>query len=116
MDYWNKSYTDGFFDVSGEHGFLPIKDPLKVLPEKYSKLQNLIDKLHVFYSDNNSKHGVLGIPDEIVSQVTLVPDFSDLIGLETDVFVLQALYRAYTFVTSGFTLEKSYQEFLKSGN
>jgi indoleamine 2,3-dioxygenase len=116
MGYWNKRYTDGFFDVSGEHGFLPIKDPLKVLPEKYSKLQNLIDKLHVFYSDNNSKHGVLGIPDEIVSQVTNVDDYSKLIELETDVFVLQALYRAYTFVTSGFTLEKSYQEFLKSGN
>ena len=116
MNYWEKKYTDGFFNVSGEHGFLPIRDPLKVLPGKYIELQNLISKLHVFYSENNCKNGVLGISDEIVSQVRLVPDYSDLINLETDVFVLQALYRAYTFVTSGFTLEQAYQEFLKSGN
>uniref|UniRef100_A0A6C0I882 Indoleamine 2,3-dioxygenase n=1 Tax=viral metagenome TaxID=1070528 RepID=A0A6C0I882_9ZZZZ len=116
MSYWDKSYTDGFFDVSCEHGFLPIKDPLKVLPEKFDELQNLISKLHVFYSENNCKNGILGIPNEIVKQVGLVPDYSDLIELETDVFVLQALYRAYTFVTSGFTLEQAYQEFLKSGN
>ena len=125
MSYWEKNYTDGFFDVSGEHGFLPIKDPLKVLPEQYIELQNLISKLHVFYSDNKCsdcdcaekcKNGVLGIPDEIVSQVGIIPDYSKLIELETDVFVLQALYRAYTFVTSGFTLEQAYQEFLKSGN
>jgi len=116
MTYWDKKYTDGFFDVSSEHGFLPIKEPLKVLPEQFNKLQNLINKLHVFYSENNSKNGVLGIPDEIVSQVGIIPDYSKLIELETDVFVLQALYRAYTFVTSGFTLEQAYQEFLKSGN
>jgi indoleamine 2,3-dioxygenase len=116
MSYWDKSYTDGFFDVSCEHGFLPIRDPLKVLPENFDELQNLISKLHVFYSENNCKNGVLGIPNEIVKQVGLVPDYSDLIELETDVFVLQALYRAYTFVTSGFTLEQAYQEFLKSGN
>ena len=36
--------------------------------------------------------------------------------VENDIFVLQALYRAYTFVTSGFTLELSYQEFMKNGN
>jgi indoleamine 2,3-dioxygenase len=51
-----------------------------------------------------------------VVQVGFVPDYSSIIEKETDIFVLQALYRAYTFVTSGFTLEQAYQEFLKSGN
>ncbi len=41
----NKSYTDGFFNVSKEHGFLPIKDPLKSLPINYIELQRFIDNL-----------------------------------------------------------------------
>jgi len=114
MSYWEKEYTDGFFNVSREHGFLPIKEPLKVLPNEYKELQELIDKLHVFQEEGNK--GVLGISDEIVVQVRFIPDYSGIIEKETDVFVLQALYRAYTFVTSGFTLEQAYQEFLQSGN
>jgi indoleamine 2,3-dioxygenase len=114
MSYWEKEYTDGFFNVSKENGFLPIKEPLKILPIEYKELQELIDKLHVFQEEGNK--GVLGISDEIVVQVRFIPDYSGIIEKETDVFVLQALYRAYTFVTSGFTLEQAYQEFLQSGN
>jgi indoleamine 2,3-dioxygenase len=116
MSYWEKEYTDGFFNVSKDYGFLPIRDPLKSLPNQYTELQDLINKLHVFQSTDTNKKGVLGIPNEIVVQVGFVPDYSSIIDKETDVFVLQALYRAYTFVTSGFTLEQSYQEFLQSGN
>ena len=117
MSYWDKQYTDGFFNVSKENGFLPIRDPLKSLPNQYTELQDLINNLHVFQCDKNTEEkGILGIPDEIVVQVGFVPDYSSIIEKETDVFVLQALYRAYTFVTSGFTLEQAYQEFLKSGN
>jgi indoleamine 2,3-dioxygenase len=111
--YWDKEYTDGFFNVSKEHGFLPIRDPLEVLPNEYKELQHLINNLHVF---QEVEKGILGIPDEIVAQVEKIPDYSSLIEKEVDVFVLQALYRAYTFITSGFTLEQAYQEFLQSGN
>ena len=45
--YYEKEYTDGFFNVSGEHGFLPMKEPLHTLPSKYKELQQLINKLHV---------------------------------------------------------------------
>jgi indoleamine 2,3-dioxygenase len=120
MSYWDKQYTDGFFNVSKENGFLPIRDPLKSLPNQYKELQELIDKLHVFQNKNTEcdevEKGILGIPDEIVVQVRFIPNYVEIIEKETDVFVLQALYRAYTFVTSGFTLEQAYQEFLKSGN
>jgi indoleamine 2,3-dioxygenase len=116
--YWEKQYTDGFFNVSSEHGFLPTKDPLKLLPNNYSCLQNVINRLHVFqnYEEDIANKGILGIADEIIEQVKNIPDYSNLIEEETDIFVLQALYRAYSFITSGYTLEKSYQEFLKSGN
>ena len=116
MNYWDKQYTDGFFNVSKDHGFLPIRAPLAVLPCEYTELQNLINNLHVFQSENREEKGVLGIPNEIEKQLTFIPDYSSIIEKETDVFVLQALYRAYTFLTSGFTLELAYQEFLSSGN
>ena len=69
--YYENKYTDGFFNVSSENGFLPIKDPLKTLPTKYCNLQLLIDDLHVFQDSNNisdsdkSNKGILGIPNEI---------------------------------------------------
>ena len=116
MNYWDKQYTDGFFNVSKESGFLPIRAPLAVLPCEYTELQNLINNLHVFQSENREEKGVLGIPNEIEKQLGLIPDYSTIIEKESDVFVLQALYRAYTFLTSGFTLELAYQEFLSSGN
>jgi hypothetical protein len=43
--YFNKSYTDNFFNVSKENGFLPIKLPYTKLPDTYYKLQKLIDEL-----------------------------------------------------------------------
>ena len=116
MNYWKKEYTDGFFNVSRENGFLPIREPLQNLPHEYKELQDLINNLHVFQSENREEKGVLGIPNEIVEKIKFVPDYSSVIDKETDIFLLQALYRAYTFVTSGFTLEQAYQEFLQSGN
>lgn len=112
--YYEKTYTDGFFSVSGDHGFLPIKDPLSKLPDKYHELQKIIDNLHVMKSEEEK--GILGNPNEIVFDIVIIPNYKDIIELENDIFVLQALYRAYTFVTSGFTLELSYQEFMKNGN
>jgi indoleamine 2,3-dioxygenase len=109
--YYKREYTDGFFNVSGKYGFLPIKEPLSVLPSKYNELQSVIDRLHV-----KQDSGILGIPNEIVNAVSLVPNYKELVQEESDTYVLQALYRAYTFITSGFTLELSYQEFIKSGN
>jgi len=112
--YYEKTYTDGFFNVSSENGFLPVKEPLNKLPFQYNDLQILINKLHV--NQDDGEKGVLGIPNEIVNAVACVPNYVKLVEEETDVFILQALYRAYTFITSGFTLELSYQEFINSGN
>jgi indoleamine 2,3-dioxygenase len=113
-EYFYKKYTDGFFNVNDKYGFLPTNDPLKELPNKYYELQQLINDLHVF--QKNNMKGILGVPDMIEERVSLIPNYIELVREETDVFILQALYRAYTFVTSGYTLELSYQEFIKNGN
>jgi indoleamine 2,3-dioxygenase len=112
--YYEKTYTDGFFNVSGDNGFLPIKEPISRLPHKYNELQRIIDNLHVM--KNEEEKGILGKPNEIVVQIPNIPNYKDIIETENDIFVLQALYRAYTFITSGFTLELSYQEFINNGN
>ena len=38
-------YTDGFFSVDSENGFLPVQPPLKTLPNQYSQIQTIIDDL-----------------------------------------------------------------------
>ena len=50
--YFEKSYTDGFFNVNEKHGFLPIKDPIIKLGNPYEQIQSLIDDLHVFQDKN----------------------------------------------------------------
>lgn len=106
--YHAKSYTDGFFDVSGLHGFLPIRDPLTKLPERYADLQQLMVDLptHKVYADNIS--GVLAHSGEIVDRIAALPDYTEIVKQETDVFVWQALYRALTFLCSAYTLEASH--------
>ncbi len=98
-------YTDGFFSVDATNGFLPIKAPLSKLPDSYELLQNIIDNLPNIIKNKN----------EIVTCVTQLPNYKDLVDKEKDIFVIQALYRAYSFLTSAYLLEKSYHQFLKTG-
>jgi hypothetical protein len=113
--YHEKAYTDGFFHVSGDHGFLPISEPLKTLPERYAALQSLLDEMptNKVYP---SVPGTLATPNAIVTAVEALPDFTSLAEQETDVFVIQALYRAYAFLGSAYTLELSYQQYVIDGN
>jgi indoleamine 2,3-dioxygenase len=92
------SYTDGIFDVSPRHGFLPIKDPLPFLPEDYSHLQAVITNLPA----------IISTPAQIVKEVAAIPDYTEIITDVSEPFLLQALFRAYTFVASAYTLELSY--------
>jgi len=101
----DKKYTDGVFDVSSTHGFLPIRDPLPYLPDEYKDLQKAITDLP----------STITIPNQIVTSVDGIPDYSEIIIIEQTPFILQALFRAYTFIASAYTLELSYQTFVKTG-
>lgn len=105
--YHEKVYTDGFFNVSGGHGFLPIKEPLQKLPERYAALQVIMEEMptNKVYP---TTPGTLASANAIEQSVKDLPDYTDLVKQETEVFVIQALYRAYTFLTSAYTLELSY--------
>ncbi len=113
--YHEKAYTDGFFHVSGAHGFLPVKEPLTRLPEKYAALQTIMEEMptNKVYPD---VPGTLATPNGIEASVAGLPDYTALVQEETDVFIIQALYRAYTFLASAYTLELSYQQYVIDGN
>lgn len=94
----NFPYTDNFFSVDSEHGFLPIKDPLTVLPNEYNKVQSIIDSLPILIHDK-----------EKLQQLVLdLPNYLVLVNSETDIFVIQALFRAYTFITSAYLLQPAF--------
>ncbi len=42
-----KIYSDGFFSIDPTHGFLPIQEPLHILPKTYQALQELVDQMPI---------------------------------------------------------------------
>ncbi|UEG49741.1 indoleamine 2,3-dioxygenase [Ferruginibacter lapsinanis] len=108
------NYSDGFFNVGADCGFLPLKAPLETLPERYQALQVILDAMPVVIEGN--KNGLLHTPDAIVAPVLALPNFIDIVSAETDVFVIQALFRSYGFLTSAYLLEPSFQQFRKDGS
>lgn len=105
-------YNDGFFNLP-ECGFLPAEPPLSTLGEGYEEIQAALDSLHVQWNDGK---GILSRADAIVDVVNKLPNALELVQKESEPRRLQALFRAYSFLTSAYTLEPSYQEFLKSKN
>jgi len=95
----NFPYTDNFFSIDSKNGFLPIKNPLTKLPERYKSIQEILDNLPNLILDGKKLE--LIISNEI--------NYIDLIKKETDIFIIQALYRAYTFLTSAYLLQPSYE-------
>jgi len=100
-------YSEGFFSIPS-YGFLPIHEPLSVLPERYSGIQTIIDNMPVIKSDGSE--GYLSVPGGIVEPVLTLEDYCELVKIEEDVFVIAALYRALTFIASAYLLEKAHHE------
>jgi indoleamine 2,3-dioxygenase len=113
MKILQDTYTDGFFDVSASHGFLPTAPPLAVLPEPYGPLQELLDNMPVVKEDGTG--GFLHYPGKIHAAAAKLPNFLEQVTAEKDIRVIQALYRAYAFLTSAFTLEPAFQHFRETG-
>ena len=93
-------YSDNFFEVNHLNGFLPKKSPLAVLPERYSELQLLIDEMPI--KKANGQGGLLSIEGAIENAVKKLKNYKDLVKNEDDIFINQALFRAYAFLTSAY--------------
>ena len=75
--YHTKSYTDGFFNVNGRHGFLPVSDPMSELPERYIALQQLMLDLPTHKDYSAKTPSVLASSGEIVNRVAALPDYRE---------------------------------------
>ena len=108
------NYTDGFFNVGATNGFLPVKAPLVTLPEKYKDLQDILDSMPFVMGDH--LYGLLNAEGAIIPPVLQLKNFIEEVSSETDIFVILALFGSYSFLTSAYLLEPSFQQFRKDGN
>ena len=106
-------YTDGFFQVGPTHGFLPCKDPLAILPPRYNHLQTILHELARIKDDG--EEGILGKEGEIENRIAQLPNYGKEVEKESDPFVIQALFRAYAFIASAYTLAPAHFEQLSTG-
>lgn len=114
MPVLQSNYTDGFFDIGSEHGFLPSMLPLEKLEGAYLPLQNLLDEMPVVLGEN--KFGSLNTPNAIVTAVDQLPNLFEYLKSEKNIQVIQALFRGYSFLASAYTLEPSFHHYRKTGN
>lgn len=106
-------YKDGFFDVCAEHGFLPVKDPIVSLPSTYADVQKILDDMPVVLP--NGEHGLLHHEGAIMKAIEALENHLEEVKKEDDIFVIQALFRSYGFLTSAYLLEPSFQQFRQDG-
>ena len=105
-------YSDNFFEVNHLNGFLPKKSPLAVLPDRYIELQVLIDEMPI--KKANGQGGLLSIEGAIEDAIKKLKNYKDLVKNEDDIFINQALFRAYAFLTSAYLLAPSHFSFQKT--
>src|SRR6056300_1043621 len=108
-----KIYSDGFFSIDPTHGFLPIQEPLNTLPETYQALQELLDQMPIKL--NNGAPGLLASEGAFEKKASTLPNYLEAVKKETDPFVKAALFRAYSFVCSAYTLAPAHHAYLKTG-
>jgi hypothetical protein len=90
------NYSDGFFNVSAAHGFLPVKAPMVKLPSNYADLQAVLDNMPVVL--NETEFGYLNTEDGIVAPTLAIKNHVAAVEKEEDIFVLQALFRSYSYL------------------
>ncbi|CAO3681297.1 unnamed protein product [Umbelopsis vinacea] len=89
------------FMVGTENGFLPRQEPLAVLPERFGKLESLLQRMPIRCRDGSSgllAHGQFGDAVNAELPVYNVDDIHDN-------QLLSALFRDYTFAASAYLLE-----------
>lgn len=98
-------FTDGFFCINSVHGFLPIHDPIHVLPSHYHILQDNLDNLPSLIHTLSSSAFRMHINDTL-------PNYILDIKNETDTRVITALYRGYCFLSSAYVLHSAHEYFI----
>jgi indoleamine 2,3-dioxygenase len=93
--------TKSMFEVTIKNGFLPRRAPLPELPSKYRELENLLQRMPIQTKDGEK--GLLATGDFGAALENELPLYD--VSQETDIHVLSALFRDYTFALSAYLLE-----------
>lgn len=97
--------------MSRERGFLPKRDPLEKLPERYIKLDELLREMPIRKRDGSVGFLGLGKFGVVVKELPLIE-----VGEEENEEVLLGLFRDYTFVASAYLLEPCHANWLSNGS
>ena len=108
-----KNFSDGFFSVDANSGFLPIEEPLRKLPDTYAELQSLLDEMPVVKDDGSP--GLLATERALEQATERLPNFLNQVKKEKDPRVKAALFRGYSFLASAYTLSPAHHTYLKTG-
>ncbi|MCJ1402434.1 hypothetical protein MMC11_005654 [Xylographa trunciseda] len=99
------------FLVSTTRGFLPHTDPIAVLPSAFTQLELLLQRMPIKTADGSA--GLLAT-GSLSEAVECLPDLTEQIELlKTDLPLMNALYRDYSFLASAYLLEPCHMSFLR---
>lgn len=80
-------FTDGFFNISSEYGFLPMIDPMIKLPKKYTKIQEILDSFPSYLTDTKK--------DKLKTKIDNLPNFTTDIKLDVSSY---NIYKTRNFI------------------
>ena len=103
------------FTVSRDRGFLPRADPPSALPDVFSVLESILQRMPI-----RTASGEPGLLDKGTLGATVeaeLPDLSDAIeSYKHDLMLMNALYRDYSFLASAYLLEPCHQRVKARGD
>ncbi|KAH8911788.1 hypothetical protein BR93DRAFT_15162 [Coniochaeta sp. PMI_546] len=100
------------FMVSKTRGFLPRMDPIVQLPPDFDVLESILQRMPV--KTKSEAPGLLaeGRLGDVVTQE--LPDLTDFVDkYKTNLPLVNALYRDYSFLASAYLLEPCHQRFIR---
>ena len=107
FEKWKSEDPTSWFSCRpNQNGFLPVKQPLNRLPEKYDIINNILEEMKI-NKNGYLKQGKLG---EIICDQLPEFDFEDI----TDKQLLAALLRDYCFMASAYSLEPCHNYLMNS--
>jgi indoleamine 2,3-dioxygenase len=122
-----RSYDDGVFRIGRTHGFLPRRSPLATLSAPFGPVQQLLDAMPVWLNRETGEKGLLAEPGAIEPRVLALPNLVDAVAalIPDDAAslqdkpdaarLLQALFRAYSFLASAYLLEPAHHATSREG-
>lgn len=100
------------FMVSTTRGFLPRADPLVALPTEFAALESLLERMPIRRLDGSA--GLLATYEFGAAVERELPDLSGAVEkYRDDLVVMNALYRDYSFLASGYLFEPCHERHMR---